>query len=99
MRQCQDQNAFRLRTVDQGEWEVLQEDLPGVCFSRGARLRKGQRAHCSLLDGRRKLNSDAGTRLRVKLNFVYVLAAGRRQKTSTSHFAIRRASAKTSSAG
>lgn len=78
MRQCQDQNARWLRTVDQGEWEVLQEDLPGVRFRRGARLRKGQRAHSSLLDGRRKPDSDAGTGLRVKLNFVYVLAAGRR---------------------
>jgi len=78
MRQCQDQNACWLRTVDQGEWEVLQEDLPGVRSCRGAGLRKGQRARSSLLDGRRKPDSDAATGLRVKLDFVYVLAAGGR---------------------
>jgi hypothetical protein len=78
MRQCQDQNARWLRTVDQGEWEALQEDLPGVRFCRGARLRKGQCAHSSLLNGRRKPYSSAGTGLGVILDFVYVLAAGRR---------------------
>ena len=78
MRQCQNQNARWLRTVDQGEWEVLQQDLAGVRFCRGARLRKGQCAFSSLLNGRRKPDSDAGTGLGVKLNFVYVLAAGRR---------------------
>lgn len=78
MRQCQDQNARRLRTVDQGEWEALQKDLPGVRFCRGTRLRKGQCAHSSLLNGRRKPDSDAGTAFGVMLNFVYVLAAGRR---------------------
>jgi hypothetical protein len=78
MRQCQDQNAGWLRTVDQGEWEVLQEDLPGVRFCRRARLRKGQCANRSLLNGRRTPDSEAGAGLGVKLNFVYVLATGRR---------------------
>ena len=76
MRQCQDQNARWLQTVDQGEWEAFQEDLPRVRFCGGARLRKGQCAHSSLLNGRRKPDSEAGTGLGPKLNFAYVLAVG-----------------------
>lgn len=98
MGQRENQDAIRLGPVNQGEWEVADNDSSCIGWSSGARLGKFKRESNRLLDGRREFLTPTGPCRAVVVDFREELKARRRHEASSLHRARRRASAKTSSA-
>ena len=98
MRNRENHDAIRLWPINDGKWEVLDDDAANSWRCRRARERKSQRARGRFLDGGGETRPLARLNLLVVGDFGKKLLARRRDKTRPFHRVLRLASAKTFSA-
>ena len=98
MRNCENHDAIRLWPINDGKWEVLDDDAANSWCCRLARELKGQSARGRFLDCGSETHPLAGLNLIVVGDVGKKLLARRRDKTRPFHRVLRLASAKTFSA-
>lgn len=98
MRNREDHNAIRLWPINDGKWEVLDDDAANSWRCRRTRERKSQSTRGRFLDGGSETHPLARLGLIVVGDVGKKLLARRRDKTRPFHRVLRLASAKTFSA-